>query len=161
MSTNELSFNNAKIYTKDDQKLFAEKLSKQVLNGDIYAIDFFVKIKSLIETLNLVIKNQDVLDCVIGEIESYGKEIPSYNGATLSLFESGVKYDYSNCGDTKYNSLIEQKKEIDAKIKERESFLKTIKEKITIVDEETGEIVTVHAPSKSSTTTVKTTYKRA
>jgi hypothetical protein len=45
------------------------------------------------------------------------------------------------------------------KVKHRETFLKALKEPLSIIDEETGDLQRVHPPKKSSSTTVKVTFK--
>ena len=62
--------------------------------------------------------------------------------------------------DPLLSRLYTQQSELDGKVKDRESMLKTVPQKGMIVtDEETGETFTVYPPSKSSTTNVSVTLK--
>jgi hypothetical protein len=55
--------------------------------------------------------------------------------------------------------LSKEIESIKEKLKERETFLKSIKEKIEIIDTETGELNVIYPSIKSSSTTLKVTFK--
>lgn len=94
----------------------------------------------------------------ISELEKH-PERKDYFGYDIQVTEAGINYDYSKCGDSEILSLYNELEILKSRIKEREQFLKGIKERITMVDESTGEVVTIRPPSKSSTTTTKFTLK--
>ena len=78
-------------------------------------------------------------------------------GVDFSEMEAGVKYDY-----TETPSWVKLQDQIDAlkeKQKEIEATCKTLKGKISILDEETGELNDFYPPAKSSTTTIKKVIK--
>jgi len=78
-------------------------------------------------------------------------------GVYFSEMEGGVKYDYSET-----ESWCKLQFEIDRlkdKQKEIEAFCKALKSKVSILDEETGELADFYPPSKSSTTTIKKVIK--
>lgn len=78
------------------------------------------------------------------------------------LFEGAVtktEYDYEACRDPKWNDLSKQIKDLTEQKKERETFLKTIKEKLTTVDEESGEVIEIYPPVKSESFGIKVTLK--
>ena len=154
---NELTLNKIPI-SKDEQSVLSSAMINSVLDGEIDAIKAVVQAKSLLETLTLFLKDKGVNDLVLREVEKYGKQT-SKDGATIAIKEVGSKWDYSECGDTIYNSLSVKKAEIEEKLKEREAILKATKEQRTEVDEETGEVYTVNPPSKSSTTSYAITFK--
>ena len=70
------------------------------------------------------------------------------NGVELTPAELGVKYDYESCGDPDWERLDADFKTAKARKEEREKFLKTIKGKITTVNDETGEVITIYEPVK-------------
>jgi hypothetical protein len=74
-------------------------------------------------------------------------------GVDFSEMEGGVKYDYSET-----ESWCKLQFEID-RLKEIEAFCKALKSKVSILDEETGELADFYPPSKSSTTTIKKVIK--
>jgi hypothetical protein len=90
---------------------------------------------------------------VIAEQDKYGKEQMTYHGAEFQIKEAGVKYDYSQCQDMIWNDLKQQIDALNDQMKEREAFLKGLKERLTYIDESTGEIVTLYPPQRKSTTT--------
>jgi hypothetical protein len=78
-------------------------------------------------------------------------------GVDFSEMEGGVKYDYSET-----ESWCKLQFEIDRlkdKQKEIEAFCKALKSKVSILNEETGELADFYPPSKSSTTTIKKVIK--
>jgi hypothetical protein len=97
---------------------------------------------------------------VVAEKDKYGKDTMTYHGATFDIKEAGVKYDYSHCECTIWNDLKQQLDALNDKMKEREAFLKTLKERFTYIDESTGEIITLYPPQKKSTTTYAITWKK-
>lgn len=86
-----------------------------------------------------------------------GKTFELYN-AKFQVKEAGHKYDWSVCNDPVINDLLCQQIELDAKIKERTEFLKTVPDAgLLITDEATGETNSVYHPNVSSTTTIAVT----
>lgn len=129
--------------TKSAQTSWAQKIMQPLLEGEVSPIEFITKVKGLSSALDEVSKNKEVKNIIIREVEKEGKCV-SWSGANVSIKETGVKYDYSNCNDPIYAALIKQKDELDTKIKERESFLKSVPSGTTVVDDETGECYTLH-----------------
>jgi hypothetical protein len=90
---------------------------------------------------------------VIKELEFCDKRETRSLGTDIKVVASGVKYDYSES-----KVWLDQKKRADeesARLKDIETFLKSLKAPMTSVDEETGEAVTHYPPSKSSTETIR------
>lgn len=97
---------------------------------------------------------------VIAEQSKYGKETMKYQGASFDIKEAGVKYDYSKCDDTIWNDLKQKINALNEQMKEREAFLKSLRERLTYIDESTGEIITLYPPQRKSTTTYAITWKK-
>lgn len=147
--------------TKSEQESLASYFVKNVLNGEISAIEAVVQMKSINDTISLFLKNNKVRESAIRELDRYGKgETPSYKGATIQIKETSVKYDFEGCNDPVWDKLNNAKKDIDEKIKNRESYLKLINGSKTEIDEETGEIYTIYPPSRSSSTSYAITFKK-
>lgn len=98
--------------------------------GELFFKELIEKVKPLAEDVQL------------------GKGFSKF-GVDISERMQGVKYDFSECGDVKYDELMVKKKELDQKVKEREEFLKTIKSPTTLVDDDSGEVYTVKPPIKT------------
>ena len=94
-------------------------------------------------------------------LESLEMETNKYSGEGKSFLYNGVKFtvqnrptfDFSVCEDETYSELKEQKDILDAKIKDREAFLKALKE--PVVDMNYGN--TIFPPAKKSKTVVAVT----
>jgi hypothetical protein len=66
----------------------------------------------------------------------------------ISEAMTGVKYDYSACGDPIYNELKEASDKASEAVKERETFLKAISKPMDIVVNE-AEVYTIKPPIKT------------
>ena len=62
---------------------------------------------------------------------------------------TGVKYDYSGCGDITLDKLQKEAAELDVKIKARQKFLQTVTSKQITGDSATGEAWEIVPPIKS------------
>lgn len=109
--------------------------------------------------IDAVRKNPQFLDYAREEIAKHGKGgFTSASGAKLENAETGTKYIYDNTGDDQITALYESKKEIEKKIKAREEFLKALPDiGLNIMNEETGELLTIYRPAKTSKSSYKVT----
>lgn len=116
-----------------------------VKDGYVDKLDAYIFAKKL-ETLgkDLAGKLKPIAETVpIGKVG-----LTKYN-AELSEGMQGVKWDYSECGDSMYNEMVEQKKALDEAIKNREKFLQTITKPTEVYNSETSELESVNPPIKS------------
>lgn len=95
---------------------------------------------------------------LLTEALSYSDKSFKAHGARFDVKEVGSRWNYCNCQDPVYNELLEKEKEIAEQRKQREKFLQSIKGHMTVIDEESGEAVTVYAPVKTSETSVAIIY---
>lgn len=147
--------------TKQEQRQLAESLTQKVADGDVSPISAYVQMKSLGNVIDSFLKNKEVKDLAIAEIERYGKgETPSFRGAELKIGETGVKYDFTVCQDPVWNTLNEQLEQIREQMSVREKYLKALCFTKTEIDEDTGEVYTLYPPARQSTTSVIVTYKQ-
>lgn len=142
--------------SKQQIELFAQQLEASLLNGEVSGIDL-IRFQKAMEKVFEKIK-PTLTETALNELELYEKT-PIIKGCEFSKIEAGVKYDYSGCNDAIYNESIKELEYFKNGLKQRETFLKAIKEPMTIVNEITGEVVTINPPIKSSTTTVKVVFK--
>lgn len=148
-------------YTKLQQSGFVETLISKMENGEVNPVEAVIKAKALYETISLFLKDNRTNEFVLSEFSKYGKgEVPSFAGATIQIRETGVKYDYMNCGDPEYTSLLKQEQEISEARKKREKYLSTIKKSKTELDEETGEIYVLKPPIRSGKTSFVVIFKK-
>ncbi len=146
--------------TKTDQANWAAEIARPLLDGEIDPLDFMVKANGLKTALDGALKMSEVKELVSEEIAKYGKTAEMH-GAKLTVKETGVKYDFSQCGDPIYNGLVAQLEEVQRKVKERQDFLKHIPTSgITELNEETGEVVFITPPSRSASESIVITFAK-
>lgn len=142
--------------TKKQIEVFASQLENGLINGQIIASDL-LRFQKAMEKVFEKIK-PTLIENALNEISQYEKN-SIIKGSEFSIVEAGVKYDYSDCNDLEYNTLIIQLEALKSTLKDRETFLKAIKQPMQMVDENSGECYTIYPPKKSSTTTLKVTFK--
>lgn len=144
--------------SKTQIKVIAEQTAQDIIdNGqDVIKIaDTIAKIEFFIAELK---KSPEYLDYLIYEVSKFGKGMTTSTGTKLELAEVGVKYDFSQCNDSELKKMEQEFEVLEEKIKSRKDFLKTLSASgITVLDEETGETITLYPPSKTSKSSVKTT----
>lgn len=141
----------------------AARLVAQVLDdGTQSPLDLLLQATLMAEAATQIRNNADLRDACIDEYARYNTREPlRYHGARFTLRETGATYDYSLCGDPIYARLLKEKEAIDARLKERERFLKTLPSAgIEITDEETGEITHIYPAVRSSTTNITITLDK-
>lgn len=145
--------------TKSDIKTMADNCITEISdNGSfISAIESLSKMELLIKEIK---SNKKFVEYATEEIAKYGKSINTPSGTKIELAEVGTKYDYSKCNDDIYNKLSEQLAEIENALDERKAFLKTLPSAGMDVITVHGEMVKIYPPSKSSTSSFKTSIAK-
>ena len=83
-----------------------------------------------------------------------------YQNAKFERKEVGIKYDYSQCNDSKLVELEAELAQITELVKARQALLKSAPQGgLIVTDPESGETYTVYPPSKQSTTSIAVTLK--
>lgn len=142
-------------FTKVQQSDFVESLVAQIEDGEVNPVEAVVKAKALYEMLDSFLKDNRTKEYVLNECDKYNKgETPSFAG------ETGVKYDYMNCGDPEYTSLLKQEQEISDARKKREKYLSAITSPKTETNEETGEIYTLNPPVRTASPSFIITFRK-
>jgi len=136
---------------------FSDDLIQSVKEGEANPLEVLVFLKAFEKVSERVQK--EIKENVLTEASKYPENSFELLGNKVEKAELGTKYNYSVCGDPVYMRRTQILAEAQEQVKERESFLKTIKQPITIIDDESGEIVTVQAPVKTSTTGIKITIR--
>lgn len=76
-------------------------------------------------------------------------EVYTLHSADVAQRESGVKYDFSVCGDLEYDELKAKHEALSAELKAKEEYLKKVYKPVETVNEDTGETYTVNPPIRS------------
>lgn len=143
--------------SKANIQYLANKVVENVcLTGNI------IQLAENLAKMDLLIKeikdNPNYKDYILNEVLKYGKSHITASGTKLEVAEVGTKYDYSLTGDLIMVDLELQKQILDAKIKERQTFLKSItKPKKELFSDE---VVILYPPAKTSTSSVKITISK-
>ena len=144
--------------TKETIKEQSLALLKDLDEGHFSPLHLAAQLKFVEDVITNI--KEEVRQRVIAEQDKYGKEAMTYYGARFDIKEAGVKYDFTECNDDIWNDIYQQMEALNEKRKEREAFLKTLKERFTYIDESTGEIVTIYPPQRKSTTTYAITWNK-
>lgn len=134
---------------KEQINYFAQYIIDYVDSGEEDPIKIAARLKAVINTVNII--NKAIENNVKMEAEKYSEKIIEFDGLTI---EKGSKstWKYDLCNDPYLNKAVQTKKE-------RETLLKSLKEPMTIVDEETGETIELFPPSKTVSTFLKYSFK--
>ena len=143
--------------TKEDIQIAASSLLEQLDSGEINPLALLQRIKA-VSKLEEILKDR-LRDAAVTEALKYKEKEVALFGSSFKVTESGVSYDYSVCGDPIWQQLNQAFDSAKQSMKDRETFLRSIKGHETVVDESSGEIVTVYEPVRKSTTTVQVTIK--
>jgi len=98
-----------------------------------------------------------ILPSCLEELDLHGQKA-SISGVNLTQKEAGVRYNFSNCEI--WNQKDKEVKKITEERKDLEGRLKGLKKPETILDEETGELIKLVPPSKTSSTTIEIRFPK-
>lgn len=144
--------------TKTEQSAVAEQFVAAVLDGDVNPLEAYARAKAMAETLAQILKDKRLVDVVGNECDKYGRETPSWHGVKFTKAETGVKYDFTVCNDSTWQTLTHDIEILTAERKQREEFLKTLRGNMDIADANTGELL--NPPTKTSTTSVRVSFQK-
>lgn len=143
--------------TKEQIEIFANQLIDDVEQGVTNPLALHIRLTLIEKSFDKVkdaIKKQ-----VVAEAEKHNQKSFDHMGCKIEVKEMGVKYDYSGCNDAEWNRMKFRFDVYEKAIKNRQEFLKALKKKETLVNEETGEIIEIFPPIKTSTTSIAVTPK--
>ena len=143
--------------TKEGIISFSAKVINDVENGKVDPLRVQLLCKTL-EEISDKIKN-GIKDNLKTAAAKYGDKPFMFAGAEFHLTSTYTKYDYSECGDPAWEEWSFDESSAKRKREDRETFLKSLKEPITMVDDRTGELCTVRPPVKKQTEGVKISIK--
>lgn len=142
--------------TKQKINMFSNNLLEMVDNGEVDPLQIYVQLKSFEKVFKTMNENERFKALVRDSAELHGKDFERF-GANLKLTETGVKYDYSECGHTTYNELAAKAEKIEIEMKYIEGVLKVLKGPTVLKINDKD--VTVNPPKKSSTSSVTVSFK--
>ena len=157
------------IQTAENMAAFAvskanrEELAIQIVEaidaGELNPLDIHYQVKAMEDFIKMLTANSRYKDAVLTEAMKHGKSF-QFNGSKMEIKETGVKYDYSKCGDPNWQLLEDQISELKDKQKAVEAHLKVLPaEGIEVLNAESGEVIKMFPPVKTSTTSIAVTLK--
>jgi hypothetical protein len=84
-----------------------------------------------------------------------------YKGCKIQVKEVGAKWHFDKTNDAVLFSLQSEAEQAKAKEKDRQDFLKALKEPMDFVDANTGEVVKIFPPYKTSKTGIAVSLPKA
>jgi hypothetical protein len=145
---------------KEQRQSFALDLVSKIEQGEVDPLKIHLQVKAMEDIIKLLNDNTIYKKAVLEQAQKFEGRSFIYQNAKIEIKEVGVKYDFSKTGDTVYQMLDQMLLSAKTSVKQREDFLKTVPPKgMQVLDEGTGEMITVYPPSKSSTTSIAVTLK--
>ena len=142
--------------SKSQVQIFAKTIIEQVESGSLDALEVHIRCKNLMVALGEVIES--IANLSLAEAEKYGKSF-EFKNARIEVKELGSKWHFDKSNDSKYFSIKSNIEKLDIERKDRETFLKSLKQKTSILGEETGEVIEVFPAYKTSKTGITVTLK--
>lgn len=135
--------------TQTSIDIFSDGIIQSVQAGEVNPLTVLIQLRAMEKASERILK--EIKDNIMTEAGKYPGNEFEYAGNKLTKAEHGTKYDYTACGDPVYAQRLKIAQEASEQLKEQESFLKALKAPITVVDEGSGEVVTISPPTKKST----------
>jgi hypothetical protein len=168
----ELRPDNILVISKQNARTFHAHVKERIKENG-YGLFEYVETIKFFEKLAKVIsgdsssKNPDeksgdteFKDMIREEIKKYNGTYTTPRGVKFEMAETGTKYDFSKCGDSELPVLEVQAAEINALIKKRQEFLKTLPASGIDIITSDGEAIKIYPPSKTSTSSYKATLAK-
>ena len=134
---------------KSDQiAIFSRQLIESVKNGDTNPLELLVILRAL-ESVSKVVRDE-IHENIMTAADKYSEKTIEAFGAKIEKREVNTRYNYASAKDVEWERMDAEIKSLTDRIKEREKFLRALKEPMTVVDKETGEVTEIHPPMKTS-----------
>lgn len=139
--------------TSEEVSRFSKSLIESVKSGQLNPLELVVQLHALTKVYELV--REEIEENILKEAEKYPEKVIERYGARIEKAEVGVRYDYSTSRDPAWEQLDSETKSLTERKKQREEFLRALREPLTMLNKDTGEIDEVRPPLKYSKTGVK------
>lgn len=135
----------------------SDLLIQEVKEGNANPLEVLIQLRAIEKVSGRVLK--EIQENILREADKYAEKSFEFNSCKLEKAELGTKYDFTVCGDPVWEQRVSIMNAAKTLVDERQEFLKSLKEPITIVDEGSGEVATIRPPLKTSTSGVKVSIK--
>ena len=143
--------------SKQGVEQFSRQIIDAVKGGEIDPLKVRVWLKTVETIADIVNKATKVNQLTAAD--KYSERVFEAYGASVEKSELGTKYDFTVCGDTAWEQFRVVEELAKRNRTERETFLKALPGPTTIVDETSGEVLTIRPPLKKSEQGLKITIK--
>jgi hypothetical protein len=146
-------------FSKTLVKETAQSLIAEASAGNIDTLSTLAHIEFMSQVIEMA--KDELRSRAVAELDLYGPEAKTgvvKHGVTFKHKEAGVRYNFENT--TLWTEMKAEEDKLAMSRKELEERLKTLKEKQTILNEHTGELIACYPPIKTSKTTVEITLAR-
>ena len=119
--------------TKETVINAAEYYIDKIVNGEVSPLAAHLQLKLLSDMIDIIKSNTDVMNAALNECDDYrGQKF----GGFYPKSQERKNYQFN---DAKLDDLNKEADAVKEKIKERENFLKSVKE--PVIDPNTGELI--------------------
>lgn len=132
---------------------FSKQIIESVRQGDANPLEVLVMLRALEAVSELV--REEIGENILTAAEKYPEKKFEAFGAIMERSEVYTRYDYEASKDVEWEQLDSEFKTIERKKKDREAFLRALKDPMTVVSPETGEVYQIRPPFKKSKSGVK------
>lgn len=152
---------------KEQRSSFVMGILKALDNGKIDPLKVHKQVKSMEQIIAMLTDKKDYPTTATAYNKHLLDAADKQSGKTFELYggkwtikEVGSKLDYSQCNDSELLTLEAAAKAATDALKERQTYLQNLPAAgIETVDKESGELITIYKPSKSSTTALTVSLK--
>lgn len=123
---------------------------QDVLDEKKDALPLVIRLRELTKNLEQWTAQIDAI--ALQEALKYSEKSFKLQGARVEIREVGTKWYYDKTGDSVLARIVDEKSKVSDREKERQAFLKTLKDPIQVLDEDTGELITIYPARKESKT---------
>lgn len=143
--------------TPASRAAFADDVISQVNDGHTDPIVVLSAIRNLKDILEMI--DAGIKDTVLSELDKHSGKLEAY-GMKVERKEVGTKYLYDSTNDSIYSGLKHMLKQAETNVKDRENWLKAIPPTGVDIVTEDGEVIKIHPPIKTSTTSFAVTLNK-
>ncbi len=134
--------------SRRDVNRIASGIINRIIEQELSALETDIKLRYWEKLIEAVRSNEQVKGLILEEVDLHPEKTFEEHGVEITKKELGVRFDFSDCGDSHHIELLNQIAELKAALKRRETLLKSIDGEMA--DPETGEIL--YPPVRKSTT---------
>jgi hypothetical protein len=143
--------------TASEIQFFASSIIEEVKAGNESPLRVLVQLKAMEKA------SKHILEALREEIVTAAEKYPGKDfeiwGNKLEKGEFGISYAYETSGDIEWEQRNTDFETAKRRLYERQEFLRKLKEPLTAVNPDTGEVYEIRPPQKTSTTGVKVTIQ--